>query len=58
MYEIITVGCPDGYGFVRDYQGNKIYYGTLDECRECIGILVKTGWDFVRTEWRCSNVSD
>lgn len=58
MYEIITVGCPDGYGFVRDYQGNKIYYGTLEECRECIGILVKTGWEFTRVDWRDSNVSD
>lgn len=41
MYEIVTNGCPDGYGFVRDYMGNKVYYGTLSECHSCIITLME-----------------
>ena len=39
MYQIITNGCPKGWGFVRDYQGNKIFYGTIKDCKRCIAIL-------------------
>lgn len=40
MFEIITNGCPDGYGFVRDYMGNKVFYGTVEECFSCIDNLM------------------
>ena len=41
MYQIITNGCPKGWGFVRDYMGNKIFYGTIKECMRCIDILME-----------------
>lgn len=40
-YQIVTNGCPKGYGFVRDYMGNKCYYGTLEQCEEFIQIMEK-----------------
>ena len=40
MYcQIINTGCPAGYAFVRDYMGNRIFYGTVDECRDCMDVL-------------------
>lgn len=36
MYQIIKTDCPKGYGYVRDYMGNKCFYGTLQECQEFI----------------------
>lgn len=49
MYQIITKDCPKGWGYVKDYTGNKIFYGTIEQCQECIDILLKTGWE-VRTD--------
>ena len=31
-YEIVSNGCAKGFAFVRDYMGNKCYYGTIQEC--------------------------
>lgn len=39
-YQMVTVGCPKGYAYVQDYMGNKIYYGTLEECLCCIDNLM------------------
>lgn len=36
MYTIVKNGCPSGYAFVRDYLGNKMYYGTIKDCKEFI----------------------
>lgn len=33
MYTIVKNGCPSGYAFVRDYLGNKMYYGTIKDCK-------------------------
>lgn len=41
MFQIIREGCPSGYGYVRDYQGNRIYYGPLSECEKCKKFLSK-----------------
>ena len=46
MYQLITTGCPSGYGFVRDYMGNKIFYGPISECHDCIDELM--GWGPVK----------
>ena len=35
-YEIVKNGCKKGYAFVRDYMGNKCYYGTLKQCYQFI----------------------
>ena len=35
-YTLIKDGCPDGYAYVRDYMGNKCYYGTVDDCKAFI----------------------
>lgn len=43
MFQLLTTGCPAGYGFVRDYMGNKVYYGTVKECKQCIRILSRKG---------------
>lgn len=36
MFSLLTVDCPDGFAYVKDYQGNKIFYGRLEECKKCI----------------------
>lgn len=36
MYTIVKNGCPSGYAFVRDYMGNKMFYGTIKDCKEFI----------------------
>lgn len=40
MYQIVTNGCPKGWAFVRDYQGNKIFYGPIKDCMHCIDVLL------------------
>lgn len=40
-YEIITNGCRKGYAFVRDYMGNKCYYGTMKQCKQFINDMMK-----------------
>ena len=45
MYQIITKDCPKGWGYVKDYTGNKIFYGTIEQCGECIEFLINTGWE-------------
>lgn len=43
MYRIETSGCPKGYGYVKDYTGNKIFYGSIEQCKECISFLNNEG---------------
>ena len=43
MYKLIKDGCPNGYGYVQDYMGNKVYYGPVKACKDCIRELNKTG---------------
>lgn len=31
---LVKNGCPSGYAFVRDFYGNKMFYGTIKECKE------------------------
>ena len=40
-YEIITNGCCKGYAFVRDYMGNKCYYGTMKQCIQFIDDMMR-----------------
>ena len=40
-YEIITNGCRRGYAFVRDYMGNKCYYGTMKQCIQFIDDMMR-----------------
>ena len=39
MYQIVKNGCPKGYAFVRDYMGNKCFYGTIEDCKEFIRVM-------------------
>lgn len=39
MYSIDVHGQPKGYGFVKDYQGNIYFYGSIKECEEFISRL-------------------
>lgn len=39
FYQIIDNGCPDGFAFVRDYMGNKCFYGTMEKCKEYIVMM-------------------
>ena len=41
MYQMISNGCPSGYAFVRDWLGNKCYYGPVKECRAYIRFMEK-----------------
>lgn len=41
MYRIITTGCSQGNGFVRDHLGNKCYYGTIKECQQFIKAMTR-----------------
>lgn len=44
MYQIwITNDCPKGWAYVRDYQCNLIFYGTIEECHQCIDDLMGFG---------------
>ena len=37
MYQIYrTDDCPKGWAYVRDYQGNKVFYGELEACYQFI----------------------
>lgn len=36
MYTIIKTGCPKGWAYVRDYMGNLVYYGRIEECKTFI----------------------
>ena len=40
-YEIVSNGCKKGYAFVRDYMGNKCYYGTMKQCLKFIDDMMK-----------------
>lgn len=47
-YEIVTNGCKKGYAFVRDYMGNKCFYGQLEECYQFINDMM--GYEVCRYE--------
>ena len=36
MYTIIKTGCPKGWAYVRDYMGNLVYYGRIEDCKQFI----------------------
>lgn len=36
MYHVEPVKDPKGYAYVVDYQGNKVYYGSISDCRQCV----------------------
>ena len=31
-----TADCPKGWAYVRDYQGNKVFYGEIEACNQFI----------------------
>ena len=43
MYQLITKDCPKGWGYVRDYMGNLVYYGSIEECFKFIDDMM--GWE-------------
>lgn len=43
MYQITTKDCPKGCAYVRDYMGNLVYYGTIDDCFTFIDTVM--GWE-------------
>ena len=47
-YEIVTNGCKKGWAFVRDYMGNKCFYGQLEECYQFINDMM--GYEVCRYE--------
>ena len=37
FYQIYkTDDCPNGWAYVRDYQGNKVFYGEIEACNQFI----------------------
>lgn len=32
----IPSGTPEGFSYVRDFKGNLVYYGTVEECETFI----------------------
>ena len=36
MFTLVTAGCPKGWAFVRDYMGNLVYYGSIEDCKAFI----------------------
>ena len=39
MFTLVTAGCPKGWAYVRDYTGNLVYYGSIDECHHFINAM-------------------
>ena len=39
FYQLDRAGCPKGYAYVRDYMGNRVYYGPISDCIEFINIM-------------------
>lgn len=39
MYTIVKEGCPKGWAYVRDYQGNLCYYGCIEDCKRFINAM-------------------
>ena len=39
MFTLVTADCPKGYAYVRDYTGNLVYYGSIDECHHFINAM-------------------
>ena len=36
FYQLDKVGCPKGYAYVKDFKGNRCFYGTIAECEAFI----------------------
>lgn len=49
MYTIVKNGCPSGYAFVRDYMGNKAFYGTIKECKQFIESMTQELYKYAKT---------
>ena len=43
MFSIYTKDCPKGWAYVRDYTGNLVYYGPIEECFKFIDQMM--GWE-------------
>lgn len=39
MFQIIKEDCPKGWAYVRDYMGNKVFYGPEEECKQFIYMI-------------------
>ena len=35
-YQLDKTDCPKGYAYVKDFKGNRCFYGTISECEEFI----------------------
>lgn len=49
MYQIIDSGRGDGCAYVRDFQGNKCYYGSIKECQKFIRFMTKAYRQLVKS---------
>ena len=48
MFTLVTAGCPKGWAFVRDYMGNLVYYGSIDDCHHFMKAITEEllkGWE-------------
>lgn len=50
MYHLERTGCPSGYAYVVDYMGNKMYYGSISDCKQCIDDLNNTNTQEVQDD--------
>lgn len=54
VYQIfVNSDCAKGWAFVRDYTGNLVYYGSVDDCKKFIDDVTGFGM-----EDKVQNVSD
>ena len=40
-YQLDKSGCPKGYAYVKDFKGNRCFYGTIAECEAFIDQMEK-----------------
>lgn len=60
IYSIVKTGCPSGYAYVKDFNGNMCYYGPVVECKKFIEYIwgeymkqqraIRETWDMVIKE--------
>lgn len=39
MFQIVKEDCPKGWAYVRDYMGNKVFYGPEEDCKQFIYMI-------------------
>lgn len=60
IYSIVKTGCPSGYAYVKDFNGNMCYYGPVAECKKFIEYIwleymklqqsIRETWDMIKED--------